>query len=139
MIYQSEIELTTNGHRDLQDITKLAEHELAASGLKSGVLHLFNIGSTASLGTIEFEPGLKRDLPELLDRLIPPSPQYGHEQAWHDGNGHSHLQATWLGPSLSVSFADGKLVLGTWQQIFHLECDIKPRHRRIVVTAIGER
>ncbi len=139
MIYQSEIKLQTNGHRDLQDITELVARELNESELTSGVIHLFNVGSTASLGTIEFEPGLQRDLPELLDRLIPPSPQYGHEQAWHDGNGHSHLQATWLGPSLSVPFADGNLILGTWQQIFHLECDIKPRHRRIVVTAIGER
>jgi secondary thiamine-phosphate synthase enzyme len=99
---------------------------------------VFNVGSTAAIGTIEFEPGLERDLPELLDRLIPPSRQYGHEQAWHDGNGHSHLQATWLGPSISVPIANGALVLGTWQQIFHLECDIKPRRRTIVVTVVGE-
>ena len=91
-----------------------------------------------ALGTIEFEPGLLEDLPDLLDKLIPPSRQYGHERAWHDGNGHSHLQATLLGPSLTVPVAGGEPVLGTWQQIFHLECDIKPRRRTIVVTVSGE-
>ena len=90
------------------------------------------------MGTVEFEPGLKRDVPDLLDRLIPPSRQYGHEQAWHDGNGHSHLQATLLGPSISVPVANGAPLLGTWQQIFHLECDIRPRQRTIVVTVVGE-
>ena len=99
---------------------------------------VFAVGSTAAVGAIEFEPGLQRDLPELLDRLIPPSRQYGHEQTWHDGNGHSHLQATLLGPSLSVPVADGQLVLGTWQQVFHLECDVRPRQRTVVVTVIGE-
>jgi secondary thiamine-phosphate synthase enzyme len=101
-------------------------------------VQVFNVGSTAALGTIEYEPGLVEDLPEVLDKLIPPSRHYGHEQAWHDGNGHSHLQATVLGPSLTVPVRDGQLVLGTWQQIFHLECDVKPRRRQIVVTVIGE-
>lgn len=99
---------------------------------------MFNIGSTAAIGTIEFEPGLQRDLPEILDKLMPPSGNYGHEQAWHDGNGHSHLQATILGPSLVAPVHDASLVLGTWQQIFHLECDVKPRQRRIMVTVTGE-
>jgi secondary thiamine-phosphate synthase enzyme len=99
---------------------------------------VFNVGSTGALGTIEYEPGLLEDLPELLDKLIPPGREYGHEQAWHDGNGHSHLQATLLGPSLTVPVTDRKPVLGTWQQIFHLECDIKPRRRTIVVTVSGE-
>ncbi|MCX7670502.1 MAG: secondary thiamine-phosphate synthase enzyme YjbQ, partial [Anaerolineae bacterium] len=94
--------------------------------------------STGAIGTVEFEPGLQRDVPDMLDRLIPPSREYGHEQAWHDGNGHSHLQATLLGASLSVPVAGGKPVLGTWQQIFHLECDVRPRQRTIVVTVLGE-
>src|SRR5690606_37407477 len=98
---------------------------------------VFNIGSTGALGTIEFEPGLERDLPELLDRLIPPSRDYGQERAWHDGNAHSHLQATLLGPSITVPISEGRLVLGTWQQVFHLECDVKARHRTIVVTVNG--
>jgi secondary thiamine-phosphate synthase enzyme len=111
---------------------------VAASGVRIGVVQVFNVGSTAAVGTIEFEPGLKRDLPALLDCLIPPSRDYGHEQAWHDGNGHSHLQATWLGTSVSVPVSAGKPVLGTWQQIFHLECDIRGRQRTVVVTVMGD-
>jgi secondary thiamine-phosphate synthase enzyme len=91
------------------------------------LFNVFNVGSTAAVGTIEFEPGLQGDMPAILDKLIPPSRNYGHEQAWHDGNGHSHLQATLLALSLTVPMADGKLVLGTWQQIFHLECDVRGR------------
>ena len=87
---------------------------------------------------IEFEPGLQHDLPAILDKLIPPSRSYGHEQAWHDGNGHSHLQATLLGPSLTIPIAEGQLVLGTWQQIFHLECDVRERQRTILVTVVGD-
>ncbi len=96
------------------------------------------MGSTAAVGAIELEPGLARDLPELFDRLIPPSRTYGHEQAWHDGNGHSHLQATWLGPSLTIPVHEGAPVLGTWQQLFLLECDVKPRRRTIIVTISGD-
>jgi secondary thiamine-phosphate synthase enzyme len=103
-----------------------------------GVVHIFSVGSTAAIGTIEFEAGLQQDLPAMLDKLLPPSRDYGHERAWHDGNGHSHLQATMLGPSLTVPIRDAKLVLGTWQQVFHLECDIKPRRRTIAITVMGE-
>jgi secondary thiamine-phosphate synthase enzyme len=138
MTHQHEFQVETSGHRHMQDITDRVAEVVAASGVRTGVVQVFNVGSTAAVGTIEFEPGLKRDLPELLDRLIPPSRDYGHEQAWHDGNGHSHLQATWLGPSISVPVAEGQLVLGTWQQIFHLECDVKARRRRVVVTVLGE-
>lgn len=138
MVHQEEVFLETSGHRHMHDITEQVASVVARSQVIAGVVHVFNVGSTASIGTIEFEPGLQRDLPELLDKLIPPSPQYGHEQAWHDGNGHSHLQATTLGPSQSVPIRDGRLVLGTWQQIFHIECDVKPRSRTIVVTVMGE-
>jgi secondary thiamine-phosphate synthase enzyme len=138
MVHQQEFHVETAGHRSMHDLTDRVAEIVAASGIRTGTAHVFNVGSTAAVGTIEFEPGLQRDLPELLDRLIPPNRDYGHEQAWHDGNGHSHLQATWLGPAISVPIAGGELVLGTWQQIFHLECDIKPRRRRIVVTVIGE-
>lgn len=122
----------------MHDVTSDVANIVAESGVRKGVVHLFNVGSTGALGTIEFEPGLQEDLPAMLDRLFPPSRDYGHEKAWHDGNGHSHLQATMLGPSLTVPIADKKLVLGTWQQIFHLECDIKPRKRTILATVIGE-
>ena len=138
MVYQGQITLSTDGHGDMYDITQQVNQVVQESGLQVGMAHIFNIGSTAAIGTIEFEPGLERDLPQILNKLIPPSRDYGHEQTWHDGNGHSHLQATWLGPSLTVPVNDGKLVLGTWQQIFHLECDIKPRQRQVIVTIYGE-
>ena len=138
MIHQEKLSLKTSGHRDMHDITAQVAAIVKRSGIRTGITHVFNVGSTATVGTIEYESGLEADLPAMLDRLIPPSRQYGHEQAWHDGNGHSHLQATLMGPSLTVPVADGKLVLGTWQQLFHLECDVKPRDREIVVTVQGE-
>jgi secondary thiamine-phosphate synthase enzyme len=138
MTHQQQISIRTSGHGDMHDLTKQVTEIVGGSGIRTGTVHVFNAGSTAAVGTIEFESGLQRDLPEMLDRLIPPSRNYGHEQAWHDGNGHSHLQATLLGPSLTVPVADGKPVLGTWQQIFHLECDVRGRQRTVVVTVMGE-
>jgi secondary thiamine-phosphate synthase enzyme len=138
MVYQEELVIQTNGHRDIQDLTRRVVEVVGRSGVQHGTVTLIVIGSTAAIGTIEFEPGLQRDLPEALDRLLPPSRDYGHERAWHDGNGHSHLQATLLGPSLVVPVCDADLPLGTWQQIFLLECDIKPRRRRVHVTVMGE-
>jgi secondary thiamine-phosphate synthase enzyme len=138
MVSQKQITLRTAMHGSMHDLTGEVATIVAESGIQTGIAHVFTVGSTAAVGTIEFEPGLKKDLPQLLDRLIPPSTHYGHEQTWHDGNGHSHLQATLLGPSLSVPVRDGKLVLGTWQQIVHLECDIRPRERTVVVTVLGE-
>ena len=138
MTYQQQISLRTSGNGDMHDLTADVAKIVVASGVRTGTVNVFNIGSTAAVGVIEFEPGLKRDLPEMLNRLMPPSRDYGHEQAWHDGNGHSHLQATLLGPSLTVPIAAGKPVLGTWQQIFHLECDVRGRQRTVVVTVIGE-
>jgi secondary thiamine-phosphate synthase enzyme len=138
MIYQSTFPIQTKGRRDIHDITALVDSVVGESNVSTGIVHVFNVGSTGTIGFIEYEPGLKHDLPELLDRLIPPSRDYGHEQAWHDGNGHSHLQATLMGPGVTVPVRDGRLVLGTWQQIFHLECDVKARKREIVVTVYGE-
>ena len=138
MVHQQAFTLKTHGHRDLHDLTGKIAEIIATSGIMTGTVHIFNIGSTAAVGTIEFEPGLQQDLPDILDKLMPPSRNYGHEQTWHDGNGHSHLQATMLGPSLTVPIQDGRFVLGTWQQIFHLECDIKPHRRKIMVTVMGE-
>ncbi len=136
-VFQEEIRLSTRGHRHLQDITRQVAAIVAASGIEVGTVHVFNVGSTGSIGAIEFEEGLEGDLPEVLDKLIPPSRNYGHERAWHDGNAHSHLQATLLGFDITVPVRDCGLVLGTWQQIIHVECDIKPRDRRIVVTVRG--
>ena len=138
MIYQKEIRLNTSGHRQMHDLTDGVARIVGESGVRSGLAQIFNVGSTGAIGTIEFEPGLQQDLPAMLDKLFPPSRDYGHEQAWHDGNGHSHLQATALGPSLTVPIREGELLLGTWQQVFHLECDIKPRQRTVMVTVMGE-
>ena len=124
--------------QDMHDITDDVGRAVAAASVRSGLAHVFNVGSTGAVGTIEFEAGLQQDLPTMLDKLMPASRSYGHEQAWHDGNAHSHLQATTLGPSLTVPVQNARLVLGTWQQIFHLECDIKPRRRVVVITVMGE-
>ncbi len=136
--HRERFTIETSGHRHMHDLTQSITGIVAQSGIKTGIVHVFNIGSTAVIGTVEFEPGLERDVPEFLDRLIPPSSQYGHEQTWHDGNGHSHLQATLMGPEITVPVENNAPLLGTWQQIFHLECDIKPRSRTIVVTVQGE-
>ncbi len=137
-VYQQEIQVETHGHQHMHNITDQIASIVEESGIQTGSVQVFNIGSTGSVGMVEYEPGLERDVPEMLDRLIPPSRAYGHEQTWHDGNGHSHLQATLLGPSLTVPVGRGSLLLGTWQQIFHLECDIKPRRRTLVVNVMGE-
>ena len=138
MVFQETFAVHTRGHGDMQDLTDAVSHIIGRSGIKTGTAQVFVVGSTGAIGTIEFEPGLKKDLPEMLDRLIPPSRDYGHEQTWHDGNGHSHLQATLLGQGLTVPVKDGKLWLGTWQQIFLLECDINARERAVAVTVVGE-
>jgi secondary thiamine-phosphate synthase enzyme len=138
MTFQQEIRRATHGHGHMQDLSEEVSQIVGRSRIGTGVVHLFVVGSTAALGAIEFEPGLQRDLPETLDRLIPPSRSYGHEQAWHDGNGHSHLQATLLGPSLTVPVKGGRPVLGTWQQIILLECDGRARERTVVVTVLGD-
>lgn len=138
MTHQATIMLSTNGHGDMHDITNQVQEVVANSGVSIGLVHVFNVGSTGAIGAIEYEPGLQKDLPAILDKLMPPSREYGHERTWHDGNGHSHLQATTLGPSLTVPVSDGEMTLGVWQQIFHLECDIKARNRTIVVTVMGD-
>src|SRR5208337_3983311 len=138
MVHQQQFSLRTAGQGDMHDITGEVAAAVATSGIKTGTVNVFNIGSTAAIGTIEFEPGLQHDLPAILNKLIPPSRSYGHEQTWHDGNGHSHLHATLLGPSLTVPIAEGNLLLGTWQQIFHLECDVRGRQRTVVVTVVGD-
>ena len=138
MVHQKQLTVSTAGHGDMHDLTDEVAQAIVEAGVRTGIVHVFNVGSTAAVGTIEFEPGLQKDLPDVLDRLMPPSRDYGHEQAWHDGNGHSHLQATLLGPSLAVPVSDAKPVLGTWQQIFHLECDVRGRKRTVVITVLGD-
>ncbi len=122
----------------MTDLTSAVAEVITSSGVSIGTVNVSVVGSTGTVGTIEFEPGLRRDLPEILDKLIPPGRHYGHEQAWHDGNAHSHLQATWMGPSVTLPVAGSRPVLGTWQQIFFLECDVKARNRTMVITVCGD-
>ncbi len=138
MTHQEQLTFDTAGHGRMTDLTGRVAEVVRRSGIQTGVAQVFAVGSTAAVGVVEFEPGLCRDVPEMLDRLMPPSQQYGHEQTWHDGNGHSHLQATLMGPSLAVPIAEGELLLGTWQQVFHIECDIRGRNRTVVVTVLGD-
>ncbi|HLA69491.1 MAG TPA: secondary thiamine-phosphate synthase enzyme YjbQ [Bacteroidota bacterium] len=138
MVFQENISFSTSGHGDMHDLSDKVSAVVRKSGAKKGIVHVFAVGSTAGIGAIEWEPGLQEDLPAIFNKLIPPSRNYGHEQAWHDGNGHSHLQATILGPDLTIPFVDGKLLAGTWQQIVHVEFDVRERSREVVVTVMGE-
>lgn len=138
MVYQDVLTLTTSGNGDIHDLTGRVIDVVRKSGIKQGMVNTFAVGSTAAIGTIEFEPGLQEDLPSILNKLIPPSRSYGHERAWHDGNGHSHLQATLLGPELTLPLKGGALMVGTWQQIVHVECDVRQRERQVVVTVYGD-
>ena len=138
MVYQSEIKFSTTGYGHLQNMTSEVQKIISQSEIDVGIVHIFNVGSTAALLTIEFEPGLEADLPLVMEHLIPQSRDYGHEGTWHDGNAHSHLQATVLGAGITIPIRAGQLVLGTWQQLCHIECDIKPRKRALIVTIIGD-
>lgn len=122
---------------DIQDITPELQAFVKSSDVLNGVLHLFIIGSTGSLTTIEYEPGVVADLKRAITALAPPEQVYAHEQAWHDGNGHSHVQAALMGPSLSIPVRDGGLVIGTWQQVVVINHDNGPRTRKIALTLTG--
>jgi len=134
----SEIELSTSEECDMEDITKKVEAAIEASGLSNGTATVFVPGSTGAITTIEYEPGLLKDLPAALERVAPKGASYEHQRMWHDGNGHSHVRASIIGPSLTVPFVNGHLSLGTWQQIVFLELDVRPRNRSLVLTIIGE-
>jgi secondary thiamine-phosphate synthase enzyme len=131
------LRLSTGGNGDIADITSKVQDKLGASGLSDGLVTVSAVGSTAAVTTCEYEPGLVKDIKAFFDRLIPRG-QYHHDKAWGDDNGHSHLRASLLGPSLSVPFAGGKLILGTWQQIIFIDWDTRSRQRQIVVQMMGE-
>jgi secondary thiamine-phosphate synthase enzyme len=122
----------------MTDITKETEEAVKASRLQDGIVTIFVSGSTAAVTTIEYEPGLKKDFPNMLARIAPQEIEYEHDNTWHDGNGHSHVRASLIGPSLTVPFKDRSLMLGTWQQIVLIEMDIRPRYRNIILQMIGE-
>lgn len=132
------ISIRSKGEGDMIDITPETSEILNQSKLRDGIVTVFVAGSTASITTIEFEPGLKQDFPNMLSRIVPKDMEYQHENMWHDGNGHSHVKASLIGPSLTIPFKDNTLLLGTWQQIVLLEMDIEKRERRVILQIIGE-
>ncbi len=138
MNYYEEINLSTAGEVDIIDITGMVQSVVDRSGIKNGLALVFVIGSTGAVTTIEYEPGLKKDLPAALERLFPKNINYEHEKTWHDGNGHSHIRASFLKPDLCVPIGGGNLILGTWQQIVFVELDVRRRHRRIAVQIVGD-
>lgn len=130
--------LRSKGEGDIIDITSETSKILSQSKLKDGIVTIFVSGSTAAVTTIEYEPGLRQDFPNMLSRIVPENIEYQHENMWHDGNGHSHVKASLIGPSLTIPFNDGTLMLGTWQQIVVLEMDINKRERNVILQIMGE-
>ncbi len=138
-VFQSEIQLRETHETEIVDITSEIQREIARSGVRDGIVSIFVAGSTGAIISLEYEPGLLKDIPALLEQLAPkyPADNYFHEQTWHDGNGHSHVRASLLGPSLTIPINQG-LTHGTWQQIAFMELDVKSRRRQLHVTIIGE-
>ncbi len=132
-----EVQLPETRELDILDLTEIVEEKLGESGFLEGFVLLFLPGSTGALTTMEYEPGLKKDIPEALERLFPRNVYYHHEETWHDGNGHSHVRASFLGPDLMIPFKDGRLLLGTWQQPVFIELDNKPRRRKLIIQVWG--
>lgn len=134
----TQLSINTRGEGDILDVTEDVAEAVFESSLKNGVVTIFVQGSTGALTTIEYEPGLLKDLPNVLERVAPKELEYEHERRWHDGNGHSHVRASIIGPCLTVPFVNGRLTLGTWQQIVFLELDIHSRSRTLILQMIGE-
>ncbi|MBA4454537.1 MAG: YjbQ family protein [Nitrosopumilaceae archaeon] len=137
-VLTESIKIQSEGENDMIDLTEKISDSVTESGITNGSAIIFVSGSTGSVTTIEFEPGLIQDFPEMLNRIAPKNLDYGHERMWHDGNGHSHVKASLLGPSLTIPFIDGQLCLGTWQQIVFVELDTRERTRNLVLQIIGE-
>jgi len=135
--FTKELRLGTKGEVHIIDVTGEVQAAVAESGIADGMACVFVPGSTGAVTTIEFEPGLLEDIPDALERLFPRDVRYGHEERWHDGNGHSHVRAAFLGPSLTVPIVGGGLTLGTWQQIVFVELDVHARDRRLIVQVVG--
>ena len=139
MIKTQELQIRTKGNCHVVDITPEVSRVVAESGIAEGLVTVFNVGSTAGITTTEYEPGLANyDLEAAFERMAPASGRYEHEQTWHDDNGHSHVRASLLGPSLSVPVAAGKPTLGTWQQIILVDFDTRPRTRTVICQIMGE-
>jgi secondary thiamine-phosphate synthase enzyme len=137
-VITQKTQIKTKGENHMIDITRQTSKALEESKLKDGIVTVFVSGSTAAITTIEYESGLTQDFPRMLSRIAPKDIEYEHDNAWHDGNGHSHVRASLIGPSLTIPFKDGNLMLGTWQQIVLLETDTRHRERNIILQIIGE-
>jgi len=133
-----ELSIHTRGEGDILDVTRAVADAVVETKLRNGIVTVFVPGSTGAVTTIEYEPGLLKDFPNLLERVAPKNLVYEHEKRWHDGNGHSHVRASLIGPSLTVPFANGRLTLGTWQQIVFMELDVHSRARDLILQIIGE-
>jgi secondary thiamine-phosphate synthase enzyme len=137
-LHTTTLELSTQGESDIIDITGQVQDELQNSPMSNGLLTVFVPGSTGGVITLEYEPGLVSDLKEAFERWAPKDIKYEHERAWNDDNGHSHVRASLIGPSLSVPFKDRRLSLGTWQQIAFVDFDSRPRRRVLILQIMGE-
>lgn len=132
------IRLSTQGNADILDITSQVQDAVRESGLISGTVTIFCPSSTSGLTTIEYEPGCLRDIRRLFDEIVPPDREYDHDAAWHDGNGHAHIRAALLKPSLTIPFVNRRMTLGTWQQVIYIDFDNRPRRRELVAQILGE-
>jgi secondary thiamine-phosphate synthase enzyme len=132
------IVVSSIGENHVIDITLQTDEAIQETRLQNGVVIIFVSGSTAAVTTIEYEPGLTKDFPKMLARIAPKEIEYHHDNTWHDGNGHSHVRASLIGPSLAVPFNNKRLMLGTWQQIVLIEMDTRPRERKVVLQMIGD-
>ncbi|MDD8027135.1 MAG: secondary thiamine-phosphate synthase enzyme YjbQ [Acidobacteriota bacterium] len=137
-IVTESLVLTTEGRNDTRDLTGEIAAKLAATGLLAGIVTVFVPGSTGGVTTIEFEPGAVEDFGRLMDKIAPENLPYRHDLRWGDGNGYAHIRASLLGPSLTVPFAEGRLMLGTWQQVIFVDFDNRPRTRTVVLQFMGE-
>ena len=139
MVVTKKIQVSTNGNSEVLDLTPQAVKAVAESGISAGTATFFVIGSTAAITTTEYEPGLvNHDIKAAFEKIAPKNARYEHEETWHDDNGHSHVRASLLGPSLTVPIVDGKLTLGTWQQIILVDFDTRSRSRQIICQISGE-
>ncbi|HUU19184.1 MAG TPA: secondary thiamine-phosphate synthase enzyme YjbQ [Sedimentisphaerales bacterium] len=139
MVKTETIKVKTKGNCDVVNITEQVSEAVAQSDMREGTVTVFNIGSTAGITTTEYEPGLVNyDIEATFEKIAPEHARYEHEETWHDDNGHAHVRASLLGPSLSVPVVDGRLTLGTWQQIILVDFDTRPRTRTVICQMVGE-
>ena len=138
MLYTKNVKVQTKGFTDTVNITDYVNDAVIKSDIDDGIVNVFVIGSTASITTIEYEPGLKKDMKDILEQFAPLKHDYHHHNTWHDDNGSSHIRATVLGPSITIPFTDKRILTGTWQQIVLIDFDTRPRDREIVIQVLGE-